>query len=64
VKSVQLVLAAMLTSSIIASGEVVAVDKSLVQKMPTAIRLPIEGEFSSIGGATGWLNSPPLTVWR
>ncbi len=61
-KSVQLVLAAMLTSSIIASGEVIAADKSLVQKMPTAIRLPIEGEFPSIGGATGWLNSPPLTV--
>src|SRR5882724_6878437 len=52
----------MLTSSIIASGEVVVADKSLVQKMPTAIRLPIEGKFPSIGGATGWLNSPPLTV--
>jgi thiol-disulfide isomerase/thioredoxin len=23
--------------------------------------LPIEGEFPSLGGATGWLNSPPLT---
>src|SRR6266850_4404098 len=43
VKSVQLGLAAILTSSIIASGEVVAADRSLVQKMPTAIRLPIEG---------------------
>jgi thiol-disulfide isomerase/thioredoxin len=25
-------------------------------------RLPIEGELPSFGGATGWLNSPPLTV--
>jgi thiol-disulfide isomerase/thioredoxin len=26
------------------------------------IRLPTEGELPSFGGATGWLNSPPLTV--
>jgi len=24
-------------------------------------RLPVEGEFPSLGGATAWLNSPPLT---
>ena len=24
-------------------------------------RLPVEGELPSFGGATGWLNSPPLT---
>jgi thiol-disulfide isomerase/thioredoxin len=24
-------------------------------------RLPVEGELGSFGGATGWLNSPPLT---
>jgi cytochrome c biogenesis protein CcdA/thiol-disulfide isomerase/thioredoxin len=24
--------------------------------------LPVEGEFPSLAGATGWLNSPPLTV--
>ena len=24
-------------------------------------RLPVEGELASFGGATGWLNSPPLT---
>ena len=23
--------------------------------------MPIEGELPSLGGATGWLNSPPLT---
>jgi thiol-disulfide isomerase/thioredoxin len=27
----------------------------------TAARLPVEGELASFGGATGWLNSPPLT---
>jgi thiol-disulfide isomerase/thioredoxin len=27
-----------------------------------SIRLPDEGELSSLEGATGWLNSPPLTV--
>ena len=25
-------------------------------------RLPVEGELPTFGGATGWLNSPPLTV--
>ncbi len=27
-----------------------------------AMRLPVEGELPSFGGATGWLNSPPLTA--
>jgi thiol-disulfide isomerase/thioredoxin len=27
----------------------------------TMASLPVEGEFPSLGGATGWLNSPPLT---
>ena len=31
------------------------------QTSPSTIRLPIEGELPSLGGATGWLNSPPLT---
>ncbi len=26
------------------------------------IRLPVQGELPSFGGATGWLNSPPLTA--
>jgi len=28
---------------------------------PAPARLPVEGEFPSLGGATAWLNSPPLT---
>ena len=31
------------------------------QPAPAAISLPIEGELPSLAGATGWLNSPPLT---
>jgi thiol-disulfide isomerase/thioredoxin len=38
-------------------------DKSVVQQMTAAaVRLPVEGELPSLGGATGWLNSPPLTA--
>ncbi len=29
---------------------------------PAAAALPIEGELPSLDGATGWLNSPPLTA--
>jgi thiol-disulfide isomerase/thioredoxin len=28
----------------------------------TSVRLPVEGDLPSLDGATGWLNSPPLTV--
>jgi thiol-disulfide isomerase/thioredoxin len=53
----------MLASAIGAPIETLAQDKSVVQKvMPAAVRLPIEGELPSLGGATRWLNSPPLTT--
>jgi thiol-disulfide isomerase/thioredoxin len=29
--------------------------------MATTLQLPVEGELPSLGGATGWLNSEPLT---
>ena len=32
------------------------------QTIPAAVRLPIEGELPSLGGATGWLNSQPLAA--
>ena len=32
-----------------------------VQQAPKAAPLPVEGELPSLGGATGWLNSQPLT---
>jgi thiol-disulfide isomerase/thioredoxin len=37
-------------------------DTSVMQQTtPAPISLPMEGEMPSLGGATGWLNSPPLT---
>src|SRR3954469_11354869 len=48
----------MLTGSIVASGQVRAGEGTAQQAR--ALRLATEGEFPSIGGATGWLNSPPL----
>jgi thiol-disulfide isomerase/thioredoxin len=29
---------------------------------PAAAQLPVEGSLPSLGGATGWLNAPPLTT--
>ncbi len=40
-----------------------AEDKKMVQPTAAAaVQLPVEGEMASLGGATGWLNSPPLTT--
>ena len=38
-------------------------DKSVVPwTTPGAVRLPVEGKLPSLAGASGWLNSPPLTA--
>ena len=37
-------------------------DSQEVLIRPQLSRLPIEGEFPSLAGATAWLNSPPLTA--
>ncbi len=43
--------------------ETLAEDKRVVQQLtPAADRSPIEGKLSSLAGATGWLNSQPLTA--
>jgi thiol-disulfide isomerase/thioredoxin len=34
----------------------------LAARHPAAIHLPMEGELPSLGGATAWLNSPPLSA--
>ena len=34
----------------------------LAARHPAAAQLPIEGELPSLGGATAWLNSPPLAA--
>ena len=62
-KANQLVLAALLASAIAAPTETLAEDNSVVQQItPVAVRLPIEGDIPSLGNATGWLNSQPLTA--
>ena len=56
-------LLAILASAIAAPIEPLAQDKSAAQQMkPPAIQLSIKGELPSLGGATGWLNSQPLTA--
>src|SRR5258706_3548716 len=62
-KATQLLLAAILASAIGAPIETSAEDKRMtVHPMAPAVgQLPIEGEFPSLAGATGWLNPPPLT---
>src|SRR5215472_3461394 len=34
----------------------------LAARHPAEVHLPIEGELPSLGGATTWLNSPPLSA--
>jgi thiol-disulfide isomerase/thioredoxin len=59
----QLLFAAILASVIGAPIETPAADKSVArQTTPAAVQLPIEGELPSLGSATEWLNSPPLTA--
>jgi len=61
-KANQVLLAAILASAIGAPSETLAEDRKMAQHMTfAAAQLPIEGEFPSLGGATAWLNSPPLT---
>jgi len=60
-KASQLLLAGILARTIGAPLEALAEDNTMVQQITSkAAQLPIEGEFPSLGGATGWLTSPPL----
>jgi thiol-disulfide isomerase/thioredoxin len=62
-KAHQLLLAGILAAASAAPTEAFAEDNDMVQQITSKpARLPIEGEFPSLGGATGWLNSPPLTA--
>jgi thiol-disulfide isomerase/thioredoxin len=63
VKANQLLLAAIFAGAIGAPIGTISAEKGVVQKMtPAAIQLPVEGELPSLGGATEWLNSQPLTA--
>ncbi len=57
----RLLLAATLVAAIGISLHTLAKDKSVAVPR-TAIELPVEGKFPSLAGATGWLNSPPLSA--
>jgi thiol-disulfide isomerase/thioredoxin len=62
-KANQLLLAAILASAVASPIETLAADKSVVRQVtPAAVQLPIEGELPSLGSATEWLNSQPLTA--
>jgi thiol-disulfide isomerase/thioredoxin len=59
----QLLLAAVVVGSTGAPLVALAEDTSMLQQTTSsAAQLPIEGELPTLGGATGWLNSPPLTA--
>ncbi len=46
-----------------APSETLAEDMGMVGQMTSsAVYLPVEGDLPSLDGATGWLNSPPLTA--
>ena len=54
---------AILACAIGAFVAVLAEERTVVQQTTSkVVRLRIEGEFPSLGGATEWLNSPPLTA--
>jgi thiol-disulfide isomerase/thioredoxin len=57
-KANKLLLATLFASAIAAPSAAWAEAKTAA----TSLKLPIEGEMASLGGATGWLNSPPLTT--
>jgi thiol-disulfide isomerase/thioredoxin len=63
VNAKQLLIAGILAVSSGAPTEAFAEDNNMVQQITSKpARLPIEGEIPSFAGATGWLNSPPLTA--
>src|ERR1022692_82051 len=62
-KAHQVALSAILAFAIGAFVVAFAEERNAVQQTtPKTVQLRIEGEFPSLGGATEWLNSPPLTA--
>ena len=56
-----LLLGALLASACTAPMKTVTEDKPVAHSKLEQIQLPVEGEMPSFEGATGWLNSKPLT---
>jgi thiol-disulfide isomerase/thioredoxin len=57
-KATKLLLATLLASAMVGPSAALAQDKSVA----TSLTLPVEAEMAPLTGATGWLNSPPLTT--
>jgi thiol-disulfide isomerase/thioredoxin len=61
-KAKLLLLAVILAGAIGTPVETLAEDEAVAPRTSSAAaRLPVEGDFPSLGGANGWLNSQPLT---
>jgi thiol-disulfide isomerase/thioredoxin len=61
VSAYRLLLAVALPVAVTASMDSSAEDQGAMQKVaPAAVHLTLEGEFPSLDGALGWINSPPL----
>ena len=52
----------LLSAAIFASAIAVPSAALAENSVATSLQLPVEGEMASLGGATGWLNSPPMTA--
>src|SRR4249919_3367586 len=60
-KANRLLLGAIFASAIGVAMVMLAKESSVAQQIARAIQLPIQGDFPSLGGATGWRNSKPLS---
>jgi hypothetical protein len=61
-KAKQVLMVAIAAGAIAAPFDALAQETSVTrQARPAVLRLPIEGTFPSLTGATTWLNSPPLS---
>ena len=59
----QVLMAAILAGAVGVPFETAAEEKNVAQPMPSAaVELPVEGMLPSLGGATAWLNSAPLSA--
>jgi thiol-disulfide isomerase/thioredoxin len=62
-KASQVLIAAIIAGAVLLPFETTAEEANVPQQAAiTAVQLPIEGTLPSLGGATEWLNSPPLTA--
>jgi thiol-disulfide isomerase/thioredoxin len=57
----RLLLAAFLGGALVPRIGAFADDQNVVKAPSAAVHLPVEGDLPSLGGATEWLNSKPLT---